>query len=446
MRLVTTVFALVLCSISGTAQYWQSSDGPPSATTCMAIDSKGRVFVGTPYSKVYRTTDQGRSWDALDQGIDDGGPTWFIVNQLTVDAKDHLYIGVNGLGVLRSTNNGDSWTKLDIGQVISRQARISVAVKNAAENVTQIFVGYDAGASNLRSFFSDNGGTSFVNIPITSLPSGTSSLFDVFLSPNSDKMFISVAYNKGLFRTTNRGVQWRRIDAGDGNSNESDDLYQTFASDPQGRLYVGRNALPSSTKTKNAVVLRSSDDGETWEYLLSGWDNTDVTNNRISAISFGPNGDMWVGTEKNSGPFRSPNYGELFTVMRDGLPGDGSVAGVAVSFDNNVYVAPIGEPVHHHIVTTSVDERVPFVVRTGLAPNPSTDRVGVTLTSEVSTLCTVDLLSITGERVIGGYTIHLTPGAEQRLWLSTSELPTGVYMVRATSGSGVTLSTLVVAR
>ncbi|MEN9795992.1 MAG: hypothetical protein RLZZ150_969 [Bacteroidota bacterium] len=447
MRRLLTAAVLTLVSVSAYGQFWQSTDGPPSATTCMTVTSKGHVFVGTPFSKVYRTKDNGNTWEALDQGIDDGGPNWFPINQLVHDANDHLYAAVNGLGLLRSTDDGNTWNKLNVGLEVTSNSRISVSVKSAAGTPTQIFMGYDAGASNLRARFSSDGGATFINIPVTGLPSGTSSLFEVFLSPNSNKMFISVAYNKGLFRSTDRGTSWRRIDNGDGNSNESDDLYATFAYDKFGHIYVGRNALPGSSKTPNAVVLKSTNDGESWRYLDSAWDDRDVTNNRISAIAFAPNGDMWVGTEKSSGPFRGPNYGEVFTVMRDGLPGDGSVSGIAVTPAGHVFVAPTGESVQRHLATTSVAELgYPAVVRAGIAPQPASDRIGVTFTPAHDGQAVIDLLSAVGERVIMGATMSVRAGDDQRVWLSTAELPQGTYVVRITVGGGVSTTSVVVAK
>lgn len=447
MRRFLATALLTMVSVSAYGQFWQSTDGPPSATTCMVSNSKGHVIVGTPFSKVYRTTDNGTTWEPFDQGIDDGGPNWYPVNQITIDEQDRLYAAVNGLGLLRSTDDGRTWNKLNVGLDIGPNSRISVSVKSSPGAPTQIFMGYDAGASNLRARFSEDGGATFVNLPITGLPGATSSLFEVFLSPNSNKMFVSAAYNKGLFRSTDRGASWRRIDNGDGNSNESDDLYATFAHDKFGHIYVGRNALPGSTKTQNAVVLKSTNDGEQWAYLDAGWDNSDVTNNRISAIAFAPNGDMWVGTEKSSGPFRAPNYGAGFTVMRDGLPGDGSVTGVAVTPAGHVFIAPTGESVQRHLATVSVNDLgYPSVVRCGVAPQPASDRIGVTFTPQHDGQATIDLLSVVGERIINGTVMNVRAGDDHRVWLSTSEIPQGSYVVRIAIGNNVSTVPVVVAK
>ena len=449
MRLLILAFVAIVCSSVVSAQYWQSTDGPPAASTCMVTNSKGHVIVGTPFSKVYRTTNRGTTWEAFDEGIDDGGANFYPVSQISVNKFDVLYASVNGLGVLRSTNDGQTWQKLNVGIAIGPNSRISVDTKTPDVGETQVFVGVDAGASALRAQFSDDGGNSFISIPLqgTGIAGATSSLFEVFLSPNSNKMFVSVAYNKGLYRSTNRGALWRRIDNGDGNSNESDDLYRTFASDVNGNLYVGRNALPGSTLTTNAIVLKSTDDGEKWTYLTNGWDNRDITNNRISAISFAANGDMWVTTEKNSGPFRGPNFGSSFTVVTDGLTGDGAATGVVITKFNDIFIAPTGDPVHRHLdPANGVEETMPFVVRTGIMPNPANDRVSVSLEVEKPTNVDVDLLNVAGERVIESHKTFVVPGSAGRISLTTSNIPQGVYTLRAIANGVATMKTVVIAR
>ena len=447
MRVLILALVIAVSSISLAAQYWQSTDGPPAASTCMVTNSKGHVIVGTPFSKVYRTTNRGVTWEAFDEGIDDGGANFYPVSQISVNRFDVLYAAVNGIGVLRSTNDGQTWQKLNVGITIGPNSRITVDTKTPDVGETQVFVGIDAGAANLRAQFSNDGGNSFIAIPLTALPGATSSLFEVFLSPNSNKMFVSVAYNKGLFRSIDSGKVWKRIDNGDGNSNESDDLYRTFASDVNGNLYVGRNALPGSAKTTNAVVIKSTNDGETWSYLLNGWDNRDVTNNRISAISFGPNGDMWVATDKNSGPFRGTNFGESFVVVTDGVAGDGSATGVVATRFNDVFIAPTGGPVHRHLdPANGVEENLPFVVRTGIMPNPANDRVIVSVEVEKPSSVDVDLLNVAGEQVIEPLRTFVVPGSASRISLTTSNIPQGVYTLRAIANGVATMKTVVIAR
>jgi len=447
MRVSVFLLALVTLTLSASSQFWTSTGGPPASSSCLATNSKGHVFVGTPFSKVYRSADRGVTWEQFDQGIDDGGPTFYSISQIKVDEDNVLYAAIDGLGIFKSLNDGQSWQKMDIGLTTSKTARMTVDVRKLPGQETRILVGSDDGAKRLRMRLSSNNGVSFDSIPMTGLPGATSSLFEVFLSPTSGKIFCSVAYNKGLYRSENLGVTWKRIDNGDGNSNESDDLYTTFAADKDGNIYVGRNALPGSDRTKNAVVLKSTNDGEQWSYLLSGWDNRDITNNRISAISFGANGNMWVTTEKNSGPFMATNYGAgPWSVVSSGISGDGASTGIVVTKDNHVFVAPSGEPIYRHLDPSSVSESAASMIHTQVMPNPASDRITLTVVVDVASTVYVDLLNIAGQRVIDGYSASLTPGESNRVSLSTTALPQGVYTMRAYANGSVTAQSVIIAR
>lgn len=444
LRFLATVVAIAVLSLPSTAQFWQNTEGPPAATSCLATNSKGMVFAGTAFSAVYRSTDLGTSWVRYDNGIDDGGPNFVTVNMIKVGANDELFAAVNGLGLLRSRDDGQTWQKLNIGITVAPSARISVSTK-VVGSTTQVFLGYDAGAKALMMRFSEDGGETFVEIPKSNLPSAASSLFETFLSPNSYKMFVLVSYNKGLYRSTNRGTSWTRIDS-DPQSGESDDNFQTMTADRNGVLYIGRNALPGSTKSPNAVVMRSKDDGEKWEYLLNGWDNRDVTNNKIGGIAFGRNNDVWVVTEKTSGVFYSSNSGDQWISQNDGMPGDGSGQDIIATSRNHVFVAPNGSFIHRHIdPTTSVDENIPSIVReTSAFPNPVRDQVFVNVDLAADAFVRIDVMSVGGEQVVPSYQSTMSAG-QHTVSFMTSSLAPGMYMWTLTTGGQMQRGTFVIA-
>jgi hypothetical protein len=51
-----------------------------------------------------------------------------------------------------------------------------------------------------------------------------------------------------------------------------------------------------------------------------------------------------------------------------------------------------------------------------------------------------------GERVIAGTSLNVRVGDEQRVWLSTAELPQGTYVVRIAIGGAVSTTSVVVAK
>lgn len=437
MRLMPHICFVVLCAaaIQSHAQFWQVTSGPAAAATCLATNSKGHVFAGTDYSKVYRTTDRGENWDFSDNGIDDG-MNFVTISSIKVGANDDLYASVNGVGVLRSTDDGETWKKLAINLNVAPTARISVNTKVLPNGKTNIFVGYDDGPTQLHMRLSTNNGESFDTIPRSNLPGAASALFEVFQSPNSDKLFVLVAYNKGLYRSSNKGLSWTRIDS-DPQSGESDDNFRVMNHDEKGHIYLGKNALPSSTKTKNAVVLKSTNDGESWTYLTQGWDNTEIINNRITGIAIGKSGEIWATTDKSSGPFHSTNYGATWSLVRDGLESaDGSASGVVVTQANDVFVAIKGSFVHRHLDATSdVSETENGSSGLTTRPNPAFDQVALDLVSPIDGIAHVDVYSMSGASVLPSFSWPVVGGRGKTAMLNTDGLTPGAYTIVTRIGS-----------
>jgi photosystem II stability/assembly factor-like uncharacterized protein len=446
MRLLCTVALFVVWSSAAFAQYWTETTGPAAPTVALASNSKGHVFAGTEYSKVYRTTDKGQTWEPFDQGIDDG-INFYTISQIRVTDNDVIYMTVNGRGLFRSDDDGVTWKQLDINiPDIVQNARIFFDLKKLPNGKLRILLGYDGGTTALLLRRSDDDGETFTEVPKSTLPTSISSIFGAYMSPNSDKFFVLVSYNKGLYRSSNFGASWTRIDS-DPSSGESDDAFKTMAYDEKGHLYVGRNSLAASTKTKNAVVMKSTNDGESWSYLTNGWDNNDITNNRVSSIAIGKNGLILATVEKVSGPFRSTDYGETWTKIRDGFRNDdGASRAVTITRSGDEYIAPVGEFVMRHGSATAVDEELPAVVRLAAYPNPATDRVRIDVTSKHAGTVEVVLRDAAGRSVIPSHATIARPDLTTTVWLETATLPSGVYMASVSSAAGVTTVPVTVVR
>lgn len=445
MHIMPLVWLLALCLsvMSATAQFWQATSGPAASVTCLVTNSKGHVFAGTDYSKVYRTTDRGDNWDFSDKGIDDG-VNFVTISSLKLGANDDLYAAVNGVGLFRSRDNGSTWQKLDIGINISPSARICVNTKLTSNGTTNIFVGYDNGPAELLMRLSLDNGDSFVEVPRSNIPGATSALFEVFQSPNSDKLFVLVAYNKGLYRSTNRGTSWTRIDS-DPQSGESDDNFRVMSFDELGHLYIGRNALPASTKSKNAVVMKSTNDGDSWTYLTSGWDNSDITNNRVTGIAIGKAGNIWATTDKVSGPFHSTNYGATWTLIRDGLESaDGSSNGVVISKDNHVFVALKGSFVHRHLdPNADVEDGRPFGLALDVSPVPVRETVAFSISSEYDATVVLSVYAASGQEVLSQSIMQLGAHSANRLTLHADAFAPGAYVAVVRMGQHTLTRTFV---
>ena len=133
--------------------------------------------------------------------------------------------------------------------------------------------------------------------------------------------------------------------------------------------------------------------------------------------------------------------------MNDGLAGDGSGQGIAVSRNNHVYVAPNGAFIHRHLdPTSSVNEDLPRVLRTVTsAPNPARDHVFLNVALESAGRVTVNIISYAGVRVLAPYQQDLSAG-DHSLHFNTTNMPSGMYAWTMTAGGEVRTGTFTVIR
>src|SRR5688572_3751659 len=93
------------------AQTWQQTNGPYGGDVrCIALSAVEDLFIGTQGGGVLRSTDNGDTWEAVNNGIT-AKDVWAI----HVAANDNVFAGTMGGGVFRSDDNGDSWTQVNNG-------------------------------------------------------------------------------------------------------------------------------------------------------------------------------------------------------------------------------------------------------------------------------------------------------------------------------------------
>jgi len=453
MRLVVSLLALVLSTVSLEAQkFWESTTGPSASVTCLASNTKGMVFAGTDLAGMYRTADLGQTWEWLNDGnegvgIDLDKP----IKSIDVDANNVIFVCQAGNGIYKSTDDGVSWIDCNNESLPSKQV-VHTAIKNVPGKPTMIAVGIDGGPSMRRMFLSEDAGSTWTQVSLPSL--SYTAVFQVHLSPSpaSNKLWCMIGYNKGLFRTTNRGANWQRIDT-DPSSGENDDNYRNMVWSSNARVYVGRNQLQGSAKSQNACVLRSDDDGETWKYCLTGWPTANFQSNYVSGFGIGKGDEVYATTFK-SGTFYSSNAGDSWSDIREGMTDfngdqtDGSANGMVVTYRNHVFVGTLGGFVSRHIdpSTTVDDTPVPGVLSLGTPmPNPGVDRVHMPLTLDAPAMVSAHVYASTGIEVLQPFTQLFEPGTHD-ITFATSYLPSGVYCYRVEANGKIRSGTFIVQR
>jgi photosystem II stability/assembly factor-like uncharacterized protein len=237
----------------------------------------GTYYIGACNGGVFRSNDYGRTW----QPIFDDQPTASIGAIAVAPSRpDVLYVGSGeglqrpdlstGDGVYKSTDAGRTWRHLGLtdGQQIPQ---IAVDPRDA-DRLFVAVLGHPYGPSVERGIFrSRDGGATFEKVLYVDPDTGGA---DVVLDPQHPDTVYAVLWESrqapwedgefrgpgsGLFKTTDGGTTWRRLDKG----------LPTFA-DGLGR--IGVTVAPSDPRRlfatveakQNGGLYRSDDAGASW--------------------------------------------------------------------------------------------------------------------------------------------------------------------------------------
>ena len=155
------------------------------------------LFAGTDGHGVFRSINNGASWDSVNVGM-----TNTTVFALTVSPQKrggtYLFAGTFAHGIFLSADSGMSWTTIDSGLTNSSVNCFAVAANEIGD--TNIFAGTDAGV-----FLSDNNGASW-----TPVNKGITEISVRALAISRTNLFAGTP-GVGVFLSTNNGASWRSV-------------------------------------------------------------------------------------------------------------------------------------------------------------------------------------------------------------------------------------------
>jgi len=163
---------------------------------------KPAILAGTN-SGLYRSVDPSKGWEKLSYGSYDPRTTCISTNP---KRPETILVGTPASGVLMSNDAGKTWRQLD---GIQRDVPVNAVVQDP-QRPDYIYVG-----TKQALFVSHDGGKSF-KIRGGNLPYGD--FTSILINPrNGDEIFVGNAYQVsevggGVYRTTNAGMTWARID------------------------------------------------------------------------------------------------------------------------------------------------------------------------------------------------------------------------------------------
>lgn len=183
-----TFLLAILCYNFSYAQItWEKINGPlyPATPYSFLITSNGTQFMGTDNTGLFRSTDDGQTWDLKNSGL-----TGDRITSLAAALNGTIYAGMAAAiyGLSRSTDNGETWQN-KIYDVEVQTIKIN--------SLGHIFVGTNSGfykSTNNGAIWSayNNG---LLNLKIRAIEVVTDST-------------LYVATDQGIHKTTNEGYNW----------------------------------------------------------------------------------------------------------------------------------------------------------------------------------------------------------------------------------------------
>ncbi len=232
------------------------------------------------------------------------GPSGGAISIIEIERTNPttIFAGLCGKGLYKSTDNGLSWNKLEFnfnGNCISGLAVNPITT-------TTVFA-----IANNSLYKSIDGGEKWMNIKDIVI-SKTGPLYSLVIDPKTPTTIYSYTNSKA-YKSINSGVDWYEINNGIPDNISSID---SLAIDPltPTTLYIGGTFYCCGSAGSDGILLKSTNGGGEWHELNYDFHN----DNKISiAIDSKHPTTIYVGTF--SGIYKSTNGGDSWVIVNTGL-------------------------------------------------------------------------------------------------------------------------------
>ena len=231
------------------------------------------------------------------------GPTGGDINRIYKSSNNTLYAYRQYVGLFRYNTVNQNWERLNLPFT-------DIHAAFAGSQSSTVYT------SQYNQFYkSTNNGSSFEWVSGGQYNGAR----NMYISANGS---ILIMADDGLFRSTNEGVSFSKI------FDNAGGWFRDMTQASNGDLY-----LSLFRNTGNWEMLRSSDDGITWNTSQNGLDLSGIGHIRVNAMTDGS-----VIAISNKNIYRTTDNGANWTSIRSNLPGDDFWSG-----ESNAYQSPQGE-------------------------------------------------------------------------------------------------------
>ena len=289
-------------TINSSAQ-WQQTNGPMGGGViyCLETDQSGFLYAIASGSGLYRSSDNGESWNWLTNSVG---------SSLAISPSGVLFTNIDGIS--RSYDHGSTWEAAnqgltgDLGEIRSIQAItidqdgvIYGGVVHGTEGPPGVFVSHDEGDS--WAFFDIN-------------PTNYMEYIELAVSPEGN---IYLGSNEMLKMSIDQGETWEDL-------NPIPAIFgvSSLTFDTAGTLYAANRW--------DMGVYRTLDNATSWELIME---------DEATSISINSENEIFLGTRYN-GMRRSADGGISWDTINNGLPNQELYC--LVSTTNSVFAGGIG--------------------------------------------------------------------------------------------------------
>jgi hypothetical protein len=267
----------------------------------IAINPTGVIFAGTQSSGVFKSTNSGGTWVSVGLG---GSDIW----SLAINSQGHLFASkLGGKGIYRSTDDGDTW--INLGSKIRSIWSLIIDSRDVIH----------AGTSGYGIYRSSDNGENWTDVGLLITDVGT-------VAVNSHGDIFAGTDDAGISRSTNCGDTWVHVDP----DYEYRRSITKICINSLGTIFMG---------TFYGGAFRSTDNGDSWTSINNG-----LTGD-VYCFAFKPNGDVFASTN-GQGVFRSTNNGDNWISINSGLT-NLNVFSLAVNSSGDIFAGTNGQGIFH---------------------------------------------------------------------------------------------------
>jgi photosystem II stability/assembly factor-like uncharacterized protein len=312
---------------------WNRVVGTPFSVRSLAYDAKsGNLYAAAYGSGLYKTTDQGASWTNISVTDPTGPVTLSHLWSVAVFGQDSLYVGgalldvSTGGALFRSLDGGATWVQ------VQRSLHIASSVRAIAINPTAPEFGLIIGTASKGVYRTTNGGVNWSNVSDTGLVNALPDLHVNAVAHGPSLRFAGTDSLGGAYArsTVDATTGWT---AGTGLPGRaaivsSIALNQTN----QSTVFVG---------TEGQGVYRSGNAGASWAARNSGMLGTAAREIRRNG-----NGQLLLGTDFGDGIWTSTDHGTSWT-QDTSLNTANAITAIAITNASSiVYAAAYGSGIY----------------------------------------------------------------------------------------------------